>query len=100
MPQGVCPRIFRGHCFPRVSVSRASTGLRTLYGSTDGRKRYAFVCAQSGARIRYLSLQLPAAFHGAGKIITDTIDAHIQAERGRKDDDDGTAGVLVPVGYP
>ena len=35
---------------------------------------------------------------GADKIITGNIDAHVEAERGRKDDDDGTAGVLVPVG--
>jgi integrase len=35
---------------------------------------------------------------GADKIITDHIDAHVDAERGRKDDDDGSAGVLVPVG--
>jgi integrase len=35
---------------------------------------------------------------GADKIITDHIDAHVEAERGRKDDDDGTAGVLAPVG--
>jgi integrase len=35
---------------------------------------------------------------GADKIITSNIDAHVEAERGRKDDDDGAAGVLVPVG--
>jgi len=36
---------------------------------------------------------------GADKIITDHIDAHVDAERRREDDgDDGTAGVLVPVG--
>jgi integrase len=35
---------------------------------------------------------------GADKIITSNIDAHVEAKRGRKDDDDGTAGVLVPVG--
>jgi hypothetical protein len=35
---------------------------------------------------------------GADKIITSNIDAHVEAECGRKDDDDGTAGVLVPVG--
>jgi hypothetical protein len=35
---------------------------------------------------------------GADKIITDSIDAHVEAERKRKEDDDGTAGVLVPVG--
>jgi integrase len=35
---------------------------------------------------------------GADKLITSNIDAHVEAERGRKDDDDGTAGVLVPVG--
>ena len=35
---------------------------------------------------------------GADKIITDNIDAHVEAERKRKDDDDGTAGALVPIG--
>jgi len=35
---------------------------------------------------------------GADKIITGNIDAHVEAERGRKDDDDGAVGVLVPVG--
>ncbi len=35
---------------------------------------------------------------GADKIITDSIDAHIEAERRRRDDDDGEAGALVPVG--
>jgi len=36
---------------------------------------------------------------GADKRITGAIDAHVQAERGQgDDDDDGTAGVLVPAG--
>ena len=36
---------------------------------------------------------------GADKIITDNIDAHVEAERKRKEDgDDGAAGALVPVG--
>lgn len=35
---------------------------------------------------------------GADKRITDAIDSHVQAERDRGDDDDGSAGVLVPVG--
>jgi integrase len=35
---------------------------------------------------------------GADKVITDNIDAHVEAEQGRRDDDDGSAGVLVPVG--
>jgi integrase len=35
---------------------------------------------------------------GADKFITDNIDAHVEAERRKPDDDDGTAGVLVPVG--
>jgi integrase len=35
---------------------------------------------------------------GADKWITGAIDAHVQAERGQDDDDDGTAGVLVPAG--
>lgn len=36
--------------------------------------------------------------HGADKIITDSIDSHVQAKRGRRDDDDGPAGALVPAG--
>src|SRR5215469_8743663 len=35
---------------------------------------------------------------GADRIITASIDAHVEAERGSGDDDDGTAGALVPVG--
>jgi integrase len=35
---------------------------------------------------------------GADKIITDSIDAHVEIERGEPDDDDGPAGVLAPVG--
>ena len=35
---------------------------------------------------------------GADKMITDNIDAHVEAEQGRRDDDDGSAGVLVPAG--
>ena len=35
---------------------------------------------------------------GADRIITDSIDAHVEAERRGGDDDDGTPGVLVPVG--
>jgi len=36
---------------------------------------------------------------GADKIITSSIDAHVEGEHKRKDDDDdGTADVLVPVG--
>jgi hypothetical protein len=34
---------------------------------------------------------------GADKVVTGNIDAHVEAERGRRDDD-STAGVLVPVG--
>jgi len=36
---------------------------------------------------------------GADAAITKAIDAHVEAERNRNDeDDDGTAGVLVPAG--
>lgn len=35
---------------------------------------------------------------GADKVITDTIDAHVEAEQGARGDDDGSAGVLVPAG--
>jgi integrase len=35
---------------------------------------------------------------GADQRITDAIDFHVQAIRGRADDDDGMAGTLVPVG--
>ena len=35
---------------------------------------------------------------GADKIITDSIDAHVEAEQGRRDDDDGPPGALVPAG--
>jgi integrase len=36
---------------------------------------------------------------GADRQITNSIDAHVEAERNRKDDDDdGAAGALAPVG--
>jgi integrase len=35
---------------------------------------------------------------GADKMITDTIDAYVEAEQGERDDNDGPAGVLVPAG--
>jgi integrase len=36
---------------------------------------------------------------GADKAITDAIDTHVQGEQAKRgDDDDGPAGVLVPVG--
>ena len=35
---------------------------------------------------------------GADKIITNTIDAHVQAERGGRNDDDGAAGTVLPAG--
>jgi hypothetical protein len=35
---------------------------------------------------------------GTDKTITGAIDSHIQAEQGQSDDDDGSAGALVPVG--
>ena len=35
---------------------------------------------------------------GADKMITDTIDAHVEAEQGARGDNDGPAGVLVPAG--
>ncbi|MBV9095577.1 MAG: hypothetical protein JO132_17185 [Streptosporangiaceae bacterium] len=35
---------------------------------------------------------------GADKMITSTIDAHVEAEQGRRDDDDRPPGVLVPAG--
>ncbi len=35
---------------------------------------------------------------GADNRITDAIDSHVHAERGKGDDDDGEAGALVPAG--
>jgi integrase len=35
---------------------------------------------------------------GADRAITDAIDTHVQAEQANDDDDDGSAGVLAPVG--
>ncbi len=48
-------------------------------------------------QFQYLSPPVHEA-RGADKRITGAIDAHVQAERGQDDDDDGTAGVLVPAG--
>jgi hypothetical protein len=35
---------------------------------------------------------------GADRTITNAIDSHVQAEKGRDEDDGGSAGVLVPAG--
>jgi hypothetical protein len=35
---------------------------------------------------------------GADTTITSAIDAHIVAEQGKDDDDDGSAGALIPLG--
>jgi integrase len=35
---------------------------------------------------------------GADKAITTAIDTHVQAEQAKRDDEDGSAGVLVPAG--
>ena len=35
---------------------------------------------------------------GADQAITDAIDRHVQAEQSGDQDDDGSAGVLAPVG--
>jgi integrase len=63
----------------------------------------------SGARIRDLMARMGhdserAAMiyqheaRGADQAITDAIDHHVQAEKRKSDDDDGSAGVLVPAG--
>jgi len=66
--------------------------------------------AQSGARLRDLMARMGhdserAAMiyqheaQGADKAITNAIDTHVQAEQTRRDEDeDGSAGVLVPAG--
>ena len=41
---------------------------------------------------------LPARGARCGQMITDTIDAHVEAEQGARGDDDGPAGVVVPAG--
>jgi hypothetical protein len=73
------------------------------------RPRRAKLTANSGAGLKDLMARMGhdserAALiyqheaRGADKRITDAIDSHVQAERDRGDDDDGSAGVLVPVG--
>ena len=68
--------------------------------------------ARSGAGLRDLTVRMGhdserAAMiyqheaRGADRRITDAIDLHVQAEKAEKDegdDDDGSAGVLVPAG--
>lgn len=55
-----------------------------------------FVGPEPGAPV-FCGLQAHQA-RGADNIITSHIDAHVEAERRKPDDDDGAAGVLVPVG--
>ena len=63
--------------------------------------------SRSGAALRDLMARMghdsePAArkheVQGADKTITDAIDTHVQGEQHKDDDDDGSAGVLVPAG--
>ena len=35
---------------------------------------------------------------GADQLITNAIDAHVQGEQHKDDDEDGSAGILVPAG--
>ena len=35
---------------------------------------------------------------GADKTITTAIDTHVQAEQAKRDEEDGSAGILVPAG--
>jgi integrase len=65
--------------------------------------------AQSGAGLRDLMARMGHAsmraaliyqheVQGADRVITSAIDSHVQAEQRRGDDDEGIAGVLVPMG--
>ena len=65
--------------------------------------------AQSGAGLRDLMARMGhdserAAMiyqhvaRGADQLITNAIDAHVQGEQHKDDDEDGSAGILVPAG--
>ena len=92
--------------WPQAVASIGMTGLHFH----DLRHTGNQFAAQSGAGLRDLMARMGhdserAAMiyqheaHGADKTITNAIDTHVQAEQAKRDDDeDGSAGVLVPAG--
>ena len=67
----------------RVRARRRGAGLKDLMARMGHDSERAALIYQHEAR-------------GADQRITDAIDSHVQAERGK--DDDGPASVLAPVG--
>ncbi len=92
--------------WPQAAKSIGMTGLHFH----DLRHTGNQFAAQSGARLRDLMARMGHASErvamiyqheaqGADKTITNAIDTHVQAEQAKRDDDeDGSAGVLVPAG--
>jgi integrase len=66
-------------------AAAGGTGLRDLMARMGHDSERAALIYQHQAR-------------GADQAITDAIDRHVQAEQRGSEDDDGTAGVLAPVG--
>ena len=92
--------------WPRAVASIGMTGLHFH----DLRHTGNQFAAQSGAALRDLMARMGhdserAALiyqheaRGADQLITNAIDAHLQGEQSKDDDDeDGSAGILVPAG--
>ena len=74
-------RTFAGNHF----AASSGAGLRDLMARMGHDSERAAMIYQHEAR-------------GADRAITDAIDTHVQAEQANDDDDDGSAGVLAPVG--
>ena len=79
---------------------RVSAGVRPA-GKSFVRRLPAWLkdlVARMGHDSERAALMYQHEARGARQRITDAIDFHVQAERGIAEDDDGTAGLLVPVG--
>jgi hypothetical protein len=76
----------RGCLFPAAGEELASgAGLRDLMARMGHDSERAAMIYQHEAR-------------GADQAITSAIDSHVQAEQHDRDEDDGQAGALAPVG--
>ena len=86
----------RGVCAERSAchMSRLDLVLRVWPGVRRAGRQGRALRRASGAA----GAALTSTRRGADKIITDNIDAHVEAEHGKPYGDDGAAGVLVPVG--
>jgi len=94
----------RSACWPRAVSALGVPGLHfhdlrhtgNTFAATSG-AGLKDLMARMGHDSERAALIYQHEARGADTAITQAIDAHVDAERGRDQDDDGTAGVLVPA---